>query len=138
MYDELKIENQLCFPLYAASKEIVKSYKPFLEPLNLTYTQYITMMVFFEHRSMNIKTLGEFLYLDSGTLTPVVKRLEALGYLKRMRSLDDERNLIVEITEAGDKLRDALIHIPFAMAENSKITKDEAQELYRILYKILK
>jgi DNA-binding MarR family transcriptional regulator len=98
-YDCLKLENQLCFPLYACSKAITKHYKPFLDELDLTYTQYITMMVLWEKKSANVSDLGKCLYLDSGTLTPVIKKLEAKGYLKRSRSKEDERNLIVTVTE---------------------------------------
>ncbi len=103
-YDELKLQNQLCFPLYACSKEIIRAYKPFLDELDLTYTQYITMMVLWEKKEMNVKTLGENLFLDSGTLTPVLKKLEAKGLLKRNRSKDDERNLLVTITSEGEAL----------------------------------
>ena len=88
----LKLENQLCFPLYACSKEIVRRYKPFLDPLDLTYTQYITMMVLWEKKAVTVKELGEKLYLDSGTLTPVLKKLESKGYLTRERSGKDEQN----------------------------------------------
>ena len=104
-YDALKLEKQLCFPLYAVSKEIVKKYKPFLDELDLTYTQYITMMVMWEHKEMNVKELGEHLYLDSGTLTPVLKKLEQKGWVKRNRAKEDERVLIVTLTTEGEKLK---------------------------------
>ena len=103
-YDALKLEKQLCFPLYAVSKEIVKKYKPYLDELDLTYTQYITMMVMWEHKEMNVKELGEHLYLDSGTLTPVLKKLEQKGWVKRNRAKEDERVLIVTLTAEGEKL----------------------------------
>ena len=92
-FDCLKLENQLCFPLYACSKEIVKKYKPFLDKIDLTYTQYITMIVMWEKREINVKELGNCLYLDSGTLTPLLKKLEQKGYVTRQRSEKDERNL---------------------------------------------
>ena len=92
-YDALKLENQLCFPLYACSKEIVRKYKPFLDELDLTYTQYIAMMVLWEHRQISVKDMGALLYLDSGTLTPVLKKLEQKGYLVRARDSEDERVL---------------------------------------------
>ena len=98
----LKLENQLCFPLYAASREIIKKYRPHLEKLDLTYTQYITMMVFWEQKKINVKDLGKKLFLDSGTLTPVLKSLEAKGYVFRSRSKDDERFLMVEITKKAN------------------------------------
>ena len=105
-YDSLKLENQLCFPLYACSREIIKKYRPYLEKIDLTYTQYITMMVFWEHKKISVKELGKKLFLDSGTLTPVLKSLEAKGFVTRYRSQEDERVLLVEITEAGEALKD--------------------------------
>lgn len=105
-FDPLKLENQLCFPLYACAKEIVKAYKPYLDELDLTYTQYITMMVMWEHRELCVKEVGEHLYLDSSTLTPLLKRLEEKGYVTRRRSEKDERDLIVAVTPDGMALRE--------------------------------
>ena len=136
-YDVLKIENQLCFPLYACSREIIKSYKPFLDAIDLTYTQYIAMMVLWEHKTMNVKAMGEILYLDSGTLTPVLKKLESKGYITRQRSTVDERNLVVTITDAGAALKEKAVTVPAAIAKCSNLEPAEAAELYRILYKIL-
>lgn len=136
-YEVLKLENQLCFPLYACSKEIVRKYKPFLEELDLTYTQYITMMVMWDKKNMNVKELGEYLYLDSGTLTPVLKKLESKGYITRQRSKEDERSLIVSITEVGEKLRESALSIPGKITECVKLEPSEAKELYTLLYKIL-
>ena len=136
-YDALKLENQLCFPLYACSREIIKQYTPFLDPLDLTYTQYITMMVLWEKSSVTVKELGKCLYLDSGTLTPLLKKLELKGYLTRQRSLEDERNLIVTITETGEALKDKAVSIPAKIAQCSRLEPEEAEVLYRVLYKIL-
>ncbi len=136
-YDALKLENQLCFPLYACSREIVKRYKPFLDEIGLTYTQYIAMMVMWERKSVNVKELGECLYLDSGTLTPLLKKLESKGYVTRMRSDKDERNLVVTITEEGEKLKDKAVEIPFQIAGCTNLTPEEGLQLYGILYKIL-
>jgi len=136
-YDALKIGNQICFPLYACSREIIKQYKPFLDKLDLTYTQYITMMVLWEKKTVTVKQLGETLYLDSGTLTPLLKKLEAKGLVSRKRSAADERSLDVSITEAGERLRERAIAVPEAMAECSALEPAEAAELYRILYKML-
>ena len=136
-YETLKIENQLCFPLYACSKEIIRQYKPFLDKIGLTYTQSITMMVLWENRSMTVKELGSHLYLDSGTLTPLLKKLEAKGLLTRSRSNKDERNLIVTVTEEGMALRDNALFVPQEMAKCVSLTPEEAGFLYRILYKIL-
>lgn len=104
-YDSLKLENQICFPLYACSKEIVRRYKPFLDELDLTYTQYIAMMVMWEHKRINVKNMGRLLFLDSGTLTPVLKKLEQKGYILRTRSPEDERMVIANITEKGERLK---------------------------------
>ena len=136
-YKPLKIENQLCFPLYACSKEIIRLYKPYLDQIDLTYTQYITMMVMWEHQSMTVKDLGQCLYLDSGTLTPLLKKLEAKGLVTRTRSKEDERNLIVTVTEEGMALRDKALFVPEEMGKCIDLTPEEAGFLYRILYKIL-
>ncbi len=136
-YEMLCLKNQICFPLYACSREIIKQYRPFLEALDLTYTQYIAMMVIWEERCLNVKELGKRLYLDSGTLTPVLKSLEAKGYLLRRRSKEDERVLLVELTPEGAALRDKAVNVPMQMAACSRLTPEEAQTLYRLLYKIL-
>ena len=136
-YDVLKLENQVCFPLYAASREIIKQYHPFLLDLDITYTQYITLMVLWEVKKISVKDLGKKLYLDSGTLTPVLKNLEGRGYITRNRSQQDERVLIVEITETGMALREKAVEVPMKMASCSKLSEDDAKELYRLLYKLL-
>ncbi|MCR5557452.1 MAG: MarR family transcriptional regulator [Butyrivibrio sp.] len=136
-YESLKLCNQVCFPLYACSKEIIRKYKPFLDEIDLTYTQYITMMVLWEKKSVNVKTLGESLYLDSGTLTPVLKKLESKGYINRERSNEDERNLVVTITKEGENLRDKAISIPAKMGTCVKLSLEEVQCLYNLLYKII-
>lgn len=136
-YDALKLENQLCFPLYACAKEIVRRYKPFLDELDLTYTQYITMMVLWEHRQINVKELGEYVYLDSGTLTPVLKKLEQKGYVKRQRSAEDERTLTVSVTESGDALRDRALTVPGSLMQCINIDREDSKSLYTILYKLL-
>lgn len=136
-YDVLKLENQLCFPLYACSKEIVRKYKPYLDEIDLTYTQYITMMVLWEHKSMNVKKLGGYLYLDSGTLTPVLKKLEQKGYVKRTRDGKDERVLNVSITSKGEKLKEKAIEIPLKMGNCFTITQEEAVILHKVLHSIL-
>lgn len=136
-YDVLKLENQLCFPLYAASREIIKLYKPYLDEIDLTYTQYIAMMVLWEKKSLNVKELGKCLHLDSGTLTPLLKKMEAKELITRTRSDKDERNLIVRITEKGESLREKAIQVPQAIAGCTSLDPEEAAALYRILYKIL-
>ncbi len=136
-YDCLKLENQLCFPLYAASKEVIRKYKPFLDEISLTYTQYITMLVLWDNNNINVKELGEKLFLDSGTLTPLLKNLEQKGYIKRNRSNEDERNLIVSLTNDGIKLKDKAKDIPSKIGKCINLNENEAFELYKILYKIL-
>ena len=136
-YDALKLENQLCFPLYACSKEIVKRYKLFLEELDLTYTQYIAMMVLWEHKEMNVKELGRYLFLDSGTLTPVLKKLEQKKYVARKRDAEDERLLNVSITPQGEALREKALDIPSRISRCITLEQEDALQLYRILHKML-
>ena len=137
-YDALKLENQLCFPLYAAAREVVKRYRPYLDELDLTYTQYISMMVMWEQKEITVKALGEKLFLDSGTMTPVLKSLEAKGYVTRKRSTADERSVSVFLTEKGEALKQRAADVPAKVAGCIKLDADEAIKLYEILYKILK
>ena len=136
-YEGLKLDNQICFPLYAASKEVIKKYRTYLDKLGITYTQYITMMVLWEHKKVNVKDLGAELFLDSGTLTPLLKSLEQKGYIERERDKGDERILNVTITESGEALKDQVISLPKIVANSINLDKKEVLELYRILYKIL-
>ncbi len=136
-YDNLKLENQICFPLYACAKEVTRRYKPLLDKLDLTYTQYIVMMVMWENKKMNVKELGEVLYLDSGTLTPLLLKLEKKGYISRTKNKDDARNLVLEVTKKGLNLRDKATDVPQEMSKCVKLSKDEAITLYNTLYKIL-
>jgi DNA-binding MarR family transcriptional regulator len=136
-YEALKLSKQLCFPLYACSREMIKLYKPYLDELGLTYTQYITMMVLWEHKAMTVKALGQELYLDSGTLTPLLKKLEEKGLVTRRRSDLDERNLIVTITEKGEAMRDQALHIPGEMAKCVNLPREDICELYRMLHQLL-
>lgn len=136
-YDALKLDNQICFPLYACSKEVVKAYKPYLDELDLTYTQYITMMVMWEHKALCVKEIGRFLYLDSSTLTPLLKRLEEKGYITRRRSEKDERDLIAAITDKGERLKERAVTVPSHLASCVYMDTDKAQELYNILYELL-
>jgi DNA-binding MarR family transcriptional regulator len=137
MEKELKLENQLCFPLYIASKEVIKKYRPLLEVLDLTYTQYITMMVLWEKKELNVKTLGNILLLDSGTLTPLLRKLEIKGYINRIRNEEDERNLIITITEKGEELKNDVKGIPTEVGKCINLNKDEAYTLYSLLYKVI-
>ncbi|MBQ6386737.1 MAG: MarR family transcriptional regulator [Lachnospiraceae bacterium] len=136
-YECLKLKNQLCFPLYAASKEIVRLYKPWLDEIDLTYTQYITMMVLWEKRESNVKELGKCLYLDSGTLTPLLKKLEGKGLIERHRSEEDERNLIIRVTEQGMRLRERAADVPARVGSCVQLSPEEARTLYELTYKVL-
>ncbi len=136
-YDTLRLENQLCFPLYACSREVIKRYRPYLDAVGLTYTQYVAMMVLWAEKTVSVKALGEKLYLDSGTLTPVLKSLEAKGYITRTRSTEDERVLLASLTEKGMHLRDEAENIPQQIGTCIRLTPEEAMTLYRLLYKLL-
>ena len=136
-YDILKLENQLCFPLYAAAKEVVRKYKPLLDELDLTYTQYIAMMVLWEKEKVSVKELGEKLFLDSGTLTPVLKSLENKKYIKRVRSEEDERVLNAILTEEGKKLKDKALSLPGKIFSCIRLNPEEGALLYKLLYKLL-
>lgn len=135
--DLLKLGNQLCFPLYAASKGIVNRYKPLLDKIDLTYTQYIVMMVLWEHKKIGVKELGKHLYLDSGTLTPLLKRLENKAFICRERSSEDERAVNIIITEAGEKLKEKAAEIPVQMGKCLPLSLEESKTLYTLLYKLL-
>ena len=138
MNEKLKLENQLCFPLYACAKEIVRRYTPLLEPFGLTYTQYIAMMVMWEHKSVSVKDMGKLLFLDSGTLTPMLKKMEKAGWIQRKRSEIDERMVIITITDRGEALHDMAAEIPAKMAGCVTLENDEALQLYSLLHKLMK
>ena len=139
-FEKLKLSYHLCFPLYVCSRLSTKNYRAYLEELNLTYTQYITMVVLWETKKSNVKDLGNKLFLDSGTLTPVLKSLEDKGYVTRKRSTEDERVLIVEITPEGEALSERAMQIPEEMTNLVRkmgLTDEEAGELSRLLYKLI-
>ena len=136
-YEPLRLCNQLCFPLYAASKEILRRYKPVLDKIDLTYTQYITMMVLWEHGTVSVRDIGRMLYLDSGTLTPVLKKLEQKGFIARKRDSSDERVLDVSLTEEGMKLRDTALGVPQQIACTIDLSLEEAEYLCGILRKLI-
>ena len=136
-FDPLKLEKQLCFPMYACAKEIVRRYRPYLDELGITYTQYITMMVMWEHEKIISTDLSAYLHLDYGTLTPVLKKLETMGMVKRKRSAKDERLLEIELTDTGRGLREKAGHIPGKMSGLLGLSAKEAKTLYDLLYKTL-
>jgi DNA-binding MarR family transcriptional regulator len=134
----LKLENQLCFPLYAAAKAVVKKYAPMLDEIKLTYTQYITMMVMWERKVISVKDLGKCLYLDSGTLTPLLKRLEGKKLISRARGVGgDERIVYISITPRGVQLKKKALRLPREMGKCLSLDKKESRKLYTLLYKLL-
>ena len=136
-YAALRLKNQLCFPLYAVSNLITRKYKPLLDRLDLTYTQYIVMMVLWEKKQMNEKSLCDALCLKSNTVTPLLKKLEEKEYIKKERDRSDERNLVITLTESGAALQDKALCIPQTIAQEFHLTREEAVSLYQILYKML-
>ena len=133
----LKLENQLCFPLNACSKEVVRRYTPHLDKLDLTYTQYLVMMALWEYGELSVGELGERLFLDSGTLTPMLKKMEDKGYVSRVRSSVDERRVNVRLTEVGEQLKEEAREVPLAMGQCVNIDPDDAAKLVYLLRKIL-
>ena len=135
--EALRLENQLCFPLYAASREIIKCYRPHLDALGLTYTQYIVLLVLWEKEITSVRDLGRQLYLDSGTLTPVLKTLEKNGLITRCRSKQDERVLLVSVTRAGAALKERAADLPKEIRRASHLTEKEAETLVMLANRIL-
>ncbi len=133
----LRLDNQLCFPLYAASRRIIKLYRPVLDPLGLTYTQYITLLALWERDGETVTALGERLFLDSGTLTPLLKKLESQGLVQRERSLEDERNVLIRLTAAGRALKTQAAAVPGQIASCVNLSMPDARELHRILHLLL-
>lgn len=136
-YESLLLRNQLCFPIYLCSKEITRRYTPILESLNLTYTQYVVMMYFWEKRESNVKEIGKTLLLDPSTLTPLLKKLEEKGLITRARSSEDERNLVIKLTERGLNLRDEALKVPLKIGKCINLSEEEAKTLYNLSYKVL-
>ena len=138
-YDELlKLDNQICFPLYAASKEIIRRYKPLLDKLNITYTQYLVLLCLWEKDNILVKDLGSKLYLDSGTLTPLLKKLEKKGYISRSKGKKDEREVNISLTQLGRDIKKEVYNVPIEISSCVKLEKEEAIALYQILHKILR
>lgn len=135
---QLELDNQLCFPLYAASRAMTRAYLPLLEPFDLTYPQYLTMLaVWSGPEAQTVGELGARLRLDSGTLTPLLKRLEARGLVERHRDPDDERRVLVSATEAGEALQDELADVPLSLAVRTGLTLEDGIEFRRLLDALL-
>ncbi|MBP3855776.1 MAG: MarR family transcriptional regulator [Ruminiclostridium sp.] len=135
--EELRLKNQLCFPIYLCAKEITRKYGMLLDELDLTYTQYIVMMYFWEMHSSNVKELGKTLMLDPSTLTPILKKLEAKGYVRRERSAADERNLSITLTETGEALKSAALPIHDRMCGYIGLSEEEARTMYLLTAKVI-
>ena len=137
-YNEaLKLNNQLCFPLYSAARKITSAYTPYLSPLNLTYTQYIVFMVLWEKDNITVNEISERLLLDTGTISPVLKKMEQNSYLTRNRNKEDERQVIISLTDKGKKMKEKCKSIPLQLANNQTLTPEEGKQLYELLYKFL-
>lgn len=135
----LKLDNQLCFSLYAASREVIKLYKPLLDKYGLTYTQYIVMLGIWEHEEISVKHLGNKLHLDSGTLTPVIKKLESMGLVSKQRSIKDDRVVIISLTEKGELLKEEIVEVPEqVVCKIGASSIDDLGELKRLLDILLK
>ena len=134
----LKLDQQICFSLYAASREIIKLYKPILDPHGLTYTQYLAMMVVWEEEKITVKGMGKRLHLDSGTLTPLLKKLEAMGHVTRYRDPQDDRVVIVELTDSGRQLKQNMFDVPKQIACQVQLPIEEAIKLKEQLDDLLK
>ena len=136
-YDSLQLKNQLCFPIYLCAKELTRKYNKVLKKFNLTYTQYIVMMYFWEYKESNVKDLSKILLIDSSTLTPLLRNLKKKGYLKREKALNDERNLLISLTKKGLLLRDDVLEVPKEIGKCIDLEKTEAETLYKLIYKTL-
>lgn len=136
-FDPLKLENQLCFPLYAASRALIRQYHPYLSALDLTYTQYVAMMALWESAPLSVKELCQRLYLDTGTLTPLLKAMEQKGLLIRRRSETDERSVLVSLTEKGEALREQALSVPAQVGGCVRMDPPHAQQLYELLYELM-
>lgn len=135
--DVLKLDNQLCFALYVSSKEVIKRYKNLLDPYGLTYTGYITLLALYEKDQVTIKELGNKLYLDSGTLTPLLKKLEAQKYIERQRSKADERQVYIKLTKEGIKLKESLVSVPEALLCTINADPADGKKLLDSLHELL-
>ncbi|MCR5135821.1 MAG: MarR family transcriptional regulator [Oscillospiraceae bacterium] len=135
--EAMKLEHQLCFPLYAAARNVTCLYTPLLKPLGLTYTQYIVFLVLWEKDGISVTEIGEKLMLDNGTLSPLLKKMEQAGYLVRRRSREDERVVVVSLTESGRALQEKLRDVPAGVAGCIDLSPEKAKTLYTLLYELL-
>lgn len=137
MNENLKLENQLCFAIYACSREITRLYRPVLEQFNITYPQYLTLLVLWEHNRLTVKEIGELLHLDSGTLTPMLKRMEAMDLVKRVRSMDDERKVWIEVTEKANEMRKEAVCVSQMCSPHYGVTEEQYADLLAQMQQLL-
>jgi DNA-binding MarR family transcriptional regulator len=133
----LLLENQLCFPIYATSRMIIRLYQPFLEKINLTYPQYLVMMVLWEKDAVTVNEIGQRLYLNSNTLTPILKKLGSKGFVNKKRSTQDERKVIVKLTKKGTELEEKAKMVPVSLLENINISNEDLLKMREIMWKFL-
>ena len=136
-HEAMKLANQLCFPLYAAARNVTALYTPYLKPLGLTYTQYIVFLVLWEKDGLTVGEIGDALMLDNGTLSPLLKKMEQAGYIERQRSREDERVVVITLTEKGRALQEKAKDIPARVAQCIDLPSEKAQQLYELLYELL-
>lgn len=135
--EEMKLENQLCFPLYAAARSVTALYTPYLKPLGLTYTQYIVFLVLWEKDGIPVGELGKRLMLDSGTLSPLLKKMRQAGYIEKRQSAEDERSFLITLTDKGRALQEQAREIPRKVGGCIALTPEKAAQLYQLLYELL-
>jgi DNA-binding MarR family transcriptional regulator len=135
--EAMKLANQLCFPLYAAARNVTSLYTPYLKPLGLTYTQYLVFLVLWEKDEISVTEIGEKLMLDNGTLSPLLKKMEQAGYIKRKRSREDERVVEITLTEEGKALQEKAKDVPAQVSDCIDLPPEKAQTLYALLYELL-
>ena len=136
-YDALKLDNQLCFPIYVASREIIQAYGPYLSQLDITYPQYLVLMVLWQQDQMTINSIGKLLHLDSGTLTPLLKRMQSKGLITRSRCTEDERAVRIALTPRGSALRERAVSIPTELSQSTNLSPEEIETLKRLLRKLI-
>ncbi|MGP1462998.1 MarR family winged helix-turn-helix transcriptional regulator [Tannerella sp.] len=136
-YDILKLDNQLCFPIYVASREIIQGYNQYFGELDITYPQYLVLMVLWEEDDMTVNSIGKRLHLDSGTLTPLLKRMEIKGLIVRKRCTMDERTVKISLTDKGKQLRENAVKIPPQLAKDVSLTNEEVDTLKKLIYKLI-
>ena len=135
--NHLHLREQLCFPIYASSRMVTRLYQPYLDEINLTYPQYITMLSLWEKDEVKVSDLGKELFLNTNTLTPLLQKLEAKGLIERVRSKVDERTVLISLTKTGEKLRESAEHIPLKLVETIGMSLEELKQMRKLMWKLL-